>query len=326
MRRLVLAAVLAGAALCAPGVRAADAPIDWPTRPVRVIVPYATGGPSDVLVRLVAPRLAERLGQPVIVENRPGASGNIGTDFVAKSAPDGYTLVIGTNTTAANATLYRNMPFDILTAFAPITTLFRDGNILVVPASSPAKSVAELIALARAKPGTLTYASSGNGTSTHLAGVLLSQAAAVDVVHVPYKGIAAGITDVIGGQVSMMFTSIAIVSPQIRAGTLRALAVTRDRRLPGFPDLPTMSEAGYPGFELTNGWGGVWAPAGTSPAIIRRLHDEIVAILRTPEVRAAFESRSVDPGGDTPDEFQRAIRDDVAKLAIIVRASGATLD
>ena len=326
MRRLVLAALLAGAALCAPGVRAADAIGDWPTRPIRVVVPYATGGPSDVLVRLVAPRLSERLGQPVIVENRPGASGNIGTDFVAKSTPDGYTLVIGTNTTAANATLYRNMPFDILTAFAPITTLFRDGNILVVPASFPAKSVAELVALARAKPGTLTYASSGNGTSTHLAGVLLSQAAAVDVVHVPYKGIAAGITDVIGGQVSMMFTSIAIVSPQIRAGTVRALAVTRDRRLPGFPDLPTMSEAGYPGFELTNGWGGFWAPAGTPPAIIRRLHDEIVAVLRTPEVRAAFESRSVDPGGDTPEEFQRAIRDDVAKLAIIVRASGATLD
>jgi len=326
MRRLVLAALLAGAALCASGVGAADAIGDWPTRPIRVVVPYATGGPSDVLVRLVAPRLSERLGQPVIVENRPGASGNIGTDFVAKSAPDGYTLVIGTNTTAANATLYRSMPFDILTAFAPITTLFRDGNILVVPASFPAKSVAELVALARAKPGTLTYASSGNGTSTHLAGVLLSQAAAVDVVHVPYKGIAAGITDVIGGQVSMMFTSIAIVSPQIRAGTVRALAVTRDRRLPGFPDLPTMSEAGYPGFELTNGWGGFWAPAGTPPAIIRRLHDEIVAILRTPEVRAAFESRSVDPGGDTPEEFQRAIRDDVAKLAIIVRASGATLD
>ena len=326
MRRLVLAALLAGAALCASGVGAADAVGDWPTRPIRVIVPYATGGPSDVLVRLVAPRLSERLGQPVIVENRPGASGNIGTDFVAKSAPDGYTLVIGTNTTAANATLYRNMPFDILTAFAPITTLFRDGNILVVPAAFPAKSVAELVALARAKPGTLTYASSGNGTSTHLAGVLLSQAAAVDVVHVPYKGIAAGITDVIGGQVSMMFTSIAIVSPQIRAGTVRALAVTRDRRLPGFPDLPTMSEAGYPGFELTNGWGGLWAPAGTPPAIVRRLHDEIVAILRTPEVRAAFESRSVDPGGDTPEEFQRAIRDDVAKLAIIVRASGATLD
>jgi len=326
MRRFVLAAVLAGAALWASGVGAEDAIGDWPTRPIRVVVPYATGGPSDVLVRLVAPRLSERLGQPVIVENRPGASGNIGTDFVAKSAPDGYTLVIGTNTTAANATLYRTMPFDILTAFAPITTLFRDGNILVVPASFPARSVAELVALARAKPGTLTYASSGNGTSTHLAGVLLSQAAAVDVVHVPYKGIAAGITDVIGGQVSMMFTSIAIVSPQIRAGTVRALAVTRDRRLPGFPDLPTMSEAGYPGFELTNGWGGFWAPAGTPPAIIRRLHDEIVAILRTPEVRAAFESRSVDPGGDTPEEFQRAIRDDVAKLAIIVRASGATLD
>jgi tripartite-type tricarboxylate transporter receptor subunit TctC len=326
MRRLVLAALLAGAALCVPAVRAADAIGDWPTRPIRVVVPYATGGPSDVLVRLVAPRLSERLGQPVIVENRPGASGNIGTDFVAKSAPDGYTLVIGTNTTAANATLYRNMPFDILTAFAPITTLFRDGNILVVPASFPAKSVTELVALARAKPGTLTYASSGNGTSTHLAGVLLSQAAAIDVVHVPYKGIAAGITDVIGGQVSMMFTSIAIVSPQIRAGTLRALAVTRDRRLPGFPDLPTMGEAGYPGFELTNGWGGFWAPAGTPPAIVRRLHDEIVAILRTPEVRAAFESRSVDPVGDTPEEFQRAIRDDVAKLAIIVRASGATLD
>ena len=327
MRRFVHAALLAGAALLAPDARAADAAVgDWPTRPIRVVVPYATGGPSDVLVRLVAPRLSERLGQPVIVDNRPGASGNIGTDFVAKSAPDGYTLVIGTNTTAANATLFRNMPFDILTAFAPITTLFRDGNILVVPAAFPATSVAELVALARAKPGTLTYASSGNGTSTHLAGVLLSQATGVDIVHIPYKGIAAGITDVIGGQVSMMFTSIAIVSPQIRAGTLRALAVTRDRRLPGFPDLPTMGEAGYPGFELTNGWGGLWAPAGTPPAIIRRLHDEIVAILRLPDVRAAFESRSVDPGGDTPEEFQRAIRNDVAKLAIIVRASGATLD
>ena len=289
-------------------------------------MPYAPGGPSDVLVRIVAPKLSERLGQPVIVENRPGASGNLGTDIVAKSAPDGYTLVIGTNTTAANATLFKNMPFNILTAFEPITTLFRDGNILVVNSALPVNSVSDLVALAKSKPGTLSYASSGNGTSTHLAGVLFTQATSADLTHVPYKGIAPGITDVMGGQVTMMFTSIAIVSPQIKGGKLKALAVTRPQRLKTFPDLPTTAEAGLFGFEATNGWGGFWAPAGTPRPIIDRLHGEIVAILRMPEVREAFESRNVEPGGDTPEEFSRSIRNDVEKLAVIIRSSGATLD
>jgi tripartite-type tricarboxylate transporter receptor subunit TctC len=316
---LALACVLVAPAVAQPAG-------EWPSRPIRVVVPYAVGGPSDVLVRIVAPKLAERLGQPIVVDNRVGASGNIGTDFVAKSAPDGYTLVIGTNTTAANATLFRNLSFDIVRDFAPITTLFRDGNMLVVEPSFAGRSVADLVAMARAKPGALSYASSGNGTSTHLAGVLLTQATKTDITHVPYKGIAAGVTDVMGGQATMMFASIAIVSPQIKGGRLRALAVTRDTRLEAFPDVPTMAEAGFPGFELTNGWGGFWAPAGTPRAIVERLQREVAAVLRTPEIREAFANRNVEPGGEAPDAFARAIATDIQKLAVIVRASGATLD
>jgi tripartite-type tricarboxylate transporter receptor subunit TctC len=313
-------------ALSIVGPAAAQATGEWPQKAIRVVVPYAVGGPSDILVRLVAPKLAERLGQPVVVDNRVGASGNVGTDLVAKSPPDGYTLVIGTNTTAANATLFKSMPFDILRDFAPITTLFRDGNLLLVAPTFPGRTVADLVALAKAKPGTITYASSGNGTSTHLAGVLLTQQSKADITHVPYKGIAAGMTDVMGGQATMMFASIAAATPQVKGGRLRALAVTRDTRLEGLPDVPTMAEAGYPGFEATNGWGGFWAPAGTPKPIVDRLQREVAAILRTPEIREAFASRNVDPGGDTPDEFARAIARDIDKLAAIIKASGATLD
>lgn len=317
---------IGGLALALAGAALAQGTGDWPKHPVRVVVPYAVGGPSDVLVRLVSPKLAERLGQPVVVDNRVGASGNIGTDFVAKSAPDGYTLVIGTNTTAANATLFREMPFDIVRDFAPITTLFRDGNLLVVAPSFPARTVAELVAIAKAQPGTLSYASSGNGTSTHLAGVLLTQATKTDITHVPYKGIAAGVTDVLGGRATMMFASIAVVTPLLKDGRLRALAVTRDTRLAAFPDVPTMSEAGFPGFEATNGWGGFWAPAGTPRAIVDRLHRDIAAVLALPEIREAFASRNVDPGGEPPEAFARQVASDIQKLAVIVKASGATLD
>ena len=299
---------------------------DWPRHAVRIVVPYAVGGPSDVLVRLVSPKLSERLGQPVVVDNRVGASGNIGTDLVAKSPADGYTLVIGTNTTAANATLFRTMPFDIVRDFAPITALFRDANMLVVAPTLSARSVRELVALAKAKPGTLSYASSGNGTSTHLAGVLLTQATGADITHVPYRGIAAGVTDVLAGRATMMFASVAVVTPLVKEGRLRAIAVTRDSRVPAFPDVPTMTEAGFPGFEATNGWGGFWAPAGTPKPVVDRLYREIAAVLASAEVREAFASRNVEPGGDTPEAFARAVASDIQKLAVIVRASGATLD
>ena len=299
---------------------------DWPRHAVRIVVPYAVGGPSDVLVRLVSPKLSERLGQPVVVDNRVGASGNIGTDLVAKSPADGYTLVIGTNTTAANATLFRTMPFDIVRDFAPITALFRDANMLVVAPTLSARSVRELVALAKAQPGTLSYASSGNGTSTHLAGVLLTQATGADITHVPYKGIAAGVTDVLAGRATMMFASVAVVTPLVKEGRLRAIAVTRDSRVPAFPDVPTMTEAGFPGFEATNGWGGFWAPAGTPKPVVDRLYREIAAVLASAEVREAFASCNVEPGGDTPEAFARAVASDIQKLAVIVRASGATLD
>ena len=317
---LALACMLAGPAVAQPAG-------EWPSRPIRVVVPYAVGGPSDVLVRIVAPKLAERLGQPIVVDNRVGASGNIGTDFVAKSAPDGYTLVIGTNTTAANATLFRNLPFDIVRDFAPVTTLFRDGNILVVKPSFAGRSVAELVAIARAKPGTLSYASSGNGTSTHLAGVLLTQATKTDITHVPYKGIAAGVTDVMGGQRD---DDVRVDRDRVAADQGRAPArARRDAR---------HAAGGVPA--TCRRWPRPASPASSSPMAgaasgrppARRDRSSSACSARSrrccarPEIREAFANRNVEPGGEAPEAFARAIATDIQKLAVIVRASGATLD
>jgi tripartite-type tricarboxylate transporter receptor subunit TctC len=322
VRALACSAALSVAAILCTGAHAQAA---WPERPVRIIVPYLAGGPADTGARLVAQGLTERLGQPFVIDNRPGAGGNIGSEAIARAAPDGYTLGIGGSTTGANVGLYKTLPYDPLKSFATISIHYRDANILVVQPSAPVNSVSDLIALAKAKPGELTYSSSGNGTSTHLAGALFNSMAGVNVTHVPYKGVPPAIADVIGGQVTMMFASSTIVAPQVRAGRLKALAVTGLKRLPAFPDVPTMSEAGLPGFEATT-WTGLMAPAGTPPAIIERLHREVVAVLNSPQVRGAMEAQGFEVIGSTPAEMQELIRSDIEKWGGMLRAIGAKVE
>jgi tripartite-type tricarboxylate transporter receptor subunit TctC len=318
-RRLALAAFALLAA--APSLHAQD----YPTKPVQVIVPYLAGGPADTAARIVAQGLTERMGQPFVVVNKPGAGGNIGHEAIAQAPHDGYTLGIGGSTTGANVGLYPTLPYDPVKSFAPISIHYRDANILVVHPSSPINSVADLIAAAKAKPGELTFSSSGNGTSTHLSGELFNKMAGVKMTHVPYKGVPPAIADVIGGQVTMMFASSTIVAPQIRAGKLKAIAVTSLKRLPAFPDLQTISEAGLPGFEATT-WTGLMAPAGTPPAIIAKLNREVVAVLNSPEVRGKLEGQGFEVVASTPDEMLALIKDDIEKWGGLFRSLGTTVN
>jgi len=297
----------------------------YPNRPVRIIVPYLAGGPADTATRVVAQGLQERLGQPFVVDNRAGAGGNIGSELIAKAAPDGYTLGIGGNPTGGNVALYKTLPYDPLKSFATISVHYSDANILVVAPNSPIHSVAELIALAKKKPNELTFSSSGNGTSTHLSGALFNSLAGVQITHVPYKGVPPAITDVMGGQVTLMFASASIVSPYIKSGRLKGLAVTGTKRLPIFPDIPTVSEAGLPGFEAIS-WTGLMAPAGTPPEIIAKLHAGVVATLTSPQVRSSMEGQGFEVVAGTPAEMQEQIRSDIDKWGDLIRATGAKVD
>jgi tripartite-type tricarboxylate transporter receptor subunit TctC len=297
----------------------------YPARTVQIIVPYLAGGPADTATRLVAQALGERLGQPFVVMNKPGAGGNLGSEQLAQSVADGYTLGIGGSTTGANVGLYPTLPYDPLKSFAAISIHYRDANILVVHPTSPVNSVRDLIALAKSKPDGLTFSSSGNGTSTHLAGALFNKMAGVRITHVPYKGVPPAITDVMGGQVTMMFASSTIVAPHIKAGKLKAIAVTSLKRLPAFPDLPTISEAGLDGFEATT-WTGLMAPAGTPKEVIDQLNREVVAALSRPEVRGRLEGQGFEVVGGTPAQMQAQIRDDIEKWGGLFRATGAKVD
>jgi len=257
----------------------------WPSKPIRYIVPFAPGGTTDILARTVGDKLAIALGQPVVIENKPGAGGGVGAEITAKSAPDGYTIMGGTiSTHAINASLYKSLPYDPVRDFAPIVLVARVPNMLVVHPDVPAKNVAELVALLRANPGKYTFASAGNGTSQHLSGELFKSMAGAEMQHVPYKGSPPALQDVMGGQVSMTFDNITTAWPLAKGGKLRALAVTTAKRSAIAPDVPTLAEAGLPGFEVGS-WQGVFAPAGTPPDIVKRLNAEIVKILNTPDVR-----------------------------------------
>ncbi len=297
----------------------------YPAKPVQIIVPYLAGGPADTVARLVAQGLAERTGQPFVVINRPGAGGNIGHEAIAHAAPDGYTLGVGGSTTGANVGLYPVLPYDPIKSFAPISIHYRDANILVVRADSSLKSVADVIALAKAKPGQLNFSSSGNGTSTHLSGELFNKMAGIQITHVPYKGVPPAIADVIGGQVTMMFASSTIVAPQIKAGKLRALGVTSLKRLPAFPDVPTIAEAGLAGFEATT-WTGLMAPAGTSPAVVAKLNTDVVAVLGSPAVRGKLEEMGFEVVPSTPDEMLALIREDIDKWGGLFRSLGTKVN
>jgi tripartite-type tricarboxylate transporter receptor subunit TctC len=261
-----------------------------------------------------------------VVDNKPGAGGNIGSDIVAKSAPDGYTLVMGTvGTHAINASLYKKMPYDHIKDFVPVSLVALVPNILVVHPSVPANSVKELIAYAKANPGKLNFASSGNGTSIHLSGELFKTTAGVEMTHVPYKGSAPAVTDLLGGQVQLMFDNMPSALPHVKAGKLKALGVTTAKRFPAAPDIPAIAEAGVPGYEASS-WFGVLAPAGTPKEIVNKLSSEIAKILQTPEIKERLLSQGAEPVGNTPDQFAAFIKAETAKWAKVVKESGATVD
>jgi tripartite-type tricarboxylate transporter receptor subunit TctC len=320
-RTALFAAIAAGLILAAPA-RAAD----YPSRVISLVVAFPPGGPSDVLARIVGKKMEQLLGQPIIIENRPGAGGNIAADSVAHATADGYTLLMGNNSIlATNEALYKHLTYNPGKDFLPITLIGTQANILVVNPEVPAHSLKELIALAQAQSGKINFASSGYGAAAHLAGELFKTEAGVNVVHVPYKGAAPALQDVIAGHVQMMFATAASVVGHIANGKVRALAVTTLKRTQILPNLPTMDEAGLKGFEAST-WHGLVAPAGTPPQIIAKLHDVAVAALRDPGVQESLGRLGVDIVGDTPQEFGAYIKAEIPKWTAIVKASGATMD
>jgi len=320
-----ISAVLTGIAISFLATCATSAS-EYPDHPVTVIVAFTPGGPSDVLARVLGARLHELLGQPFVVENRPGAGGNIAAEAVANAAPDGYTLLMGNNgILATNVSLYKKLNYDPEKDFLPISLIGRQANILVVNPAVEAHSMAELIALARSRPGRLNFASSGFGTAAHLAGELFKEATKVDIVHVAYKGAAPALQDVVAGHVDMMFATAASVVGLIRDGKVRALAVTTPKRTAVLPDLPTVAELGIPGFDATT-WHGLVAPAGTSNEVIGTLHFATVTALNDPAVRKSLMDLGVDIMGSTPKEFDAYIKAEIPKWAAVVKASGANLE
>jgi tripartite-type tricarboxylate transporter receptor subunit TctC len=320
LRLLAVALVIA---TVTPSIALAQA---YPSKPIRLVVPFPAGGSLDVIARAIGQKLSEAWGQPVIVDNRPGAGGNIGADLVAKSAPDGYTVLEGAlSTHAVNVSLYAKLPYDPIKDFAPITLVAVTPNVLVLNPSVPANSVKELIAYAKANPGKLSFGSGSNGSAGHLAGELFKIDAGVDMVHVPYKGAAPAMQDLLGGQIQLMFDNLANSMQQVRAGKLKALAVTTQQRSPLVPDLPTLAEAGVPGFDISTWWG-FMAPAGTPSYIIAKWNTEVTRILRTPEMKAVFALQGAEPAPDTPEQFASFIKSEIPKYAKIVKESGAKVD
>ncbi|HVO89531.1 MAG TPA: tripartite tricarboxylate transporter substrate binding protein [Casimicrobiaceae bacterium] len=317
--RFVLVALL----LCALSADASAA--DYPTRPIRLIVPFAAGGGNDTVARLVGQALAARLGQPVVIDNRAGAGGVVGAEAAAKAAPDGYTLFLGgVGSHAINPNLHADLPYDPIRDFAPVSLLASAPLILVVHPSVPAHSVQELIAFARAQPGKLNYASNGNGSSSQLAAVMFASLAKIDMVHIPYKGLAPALTDLLSGRDQLMFSSMVAILPHINAGKLRPLAVTSSKRVALFPDVPTVAEAGLAGYE-TSSWYGILAPAGTPPEVVSRLHDEIVQVLAQDDVRTALAREGAEPVGDTPEQFGAFIRAEKQRMGDVIRSGNIKL-
>ena len=298
----------------------------WPSRAVRIVVPFGPGGSADFVGRLLGQRLTETLGQPVIVENRPGAGAMLGNEVVAKSPPDGYTLTIGTlGPFAVNQSLFRKVPYDSQRDFAPITLTGASSHVLVVHPAMPVKSMTDLIALAKQRPGQMTFASSGIGNATHLTGELFKSMAGLDVVHVPYKGGGAAVADLIGGHVAFSFASMPSAMPHVRAGRLRALAVAPAQRVSTAPELPTVAESGLPGFSSED-WQGVLAPAKTPQDIVMRLNGEIHKVLGAPEVREKLDAQGFQVRLSTPQQFADLIRSESAKWATIVKEANIRID
>ena len=293
----------------------------YPARPVRLVVPSAPGGGTDITARIMAPKLGEFLGQQVVVENRAGAGTMIGGEVVARAAPDGYTLLMGISTLAINPAMYRKVPYDALKDFAPITQAVSLPNILVTHPSLPVRTVKDLVAFAKARPGQIQFASAGIGTNPHLAAELFLSMAGLKMLHVPYKGSGAGVIDVIAGHVPVMTPSILTGLPHAKAGRLRALGVTSARRAGGAPEIPTIAEAGVPGYEAVQ-WFGILAPAGTPRAVIERVHREAVRVLQNAEVKERLQADGADPVAGTPEEFAAFLRAETVKWAKVVKAVG----
>ncbi|HEX4779119.1 MAG TPA: tripartite tricarboxylate transporter substrate binding protein [Usitatibacter sp.] len=318
--------LLACAAACLAFAIPALGQSPYPSKPIHFVVPYPAGGPLDVIARLVGQRVSESVKQPIIVDNKPGAGGNIGAEAVAKSPPDGYTLLMGAVAThAINPTLYASIPYDAQKDFIPVTQIASTPNVLVVNPSLPVHDVHEFIAYAKAHPGKLNFGSGSTGSAGHLAGELFKSLAGVDMTHVPYKGAAPAMNDLIGGQIQLMFDNLASSLSQIRAGKVRALAVTTAKRTQLAPELPTIAESGLPGFDI-NTWFGLFVPAATPAPVVQRLHDEFVKALEAPEVRARMLALGAEPVGNTPEQFAQYIRSEAAKYAKLVKASGAKVD
>jgi len=299
---------------------------DYPSRPITLVVGFPPGGASDILARIVGNKLSSLLGQPVVIDNRPGAGGNVAGEVVAHAAPDGYTLLLGNNAIlATNASLYKNVGFDAEKDFAPITLIGTQANVLVVNLDLPAHSLAELIALAKARPGKLNFASSGYGLAAHLAGELFKTEAHIDIVHVPYKGSAPALQDVIAGQDQMMFATTSGAMGVIKGGQVRPLAVTTLKRTASLPDIATIDELAIKGFDATT-WHGLVAPAGTPQPIIETLHRASVEALNDPGVRHSLDELGVDIVGDTPEQFGAYIKSEIPKWAAVIKASGAKLE
>jgi tripartite-type tricarboxylate transporter receptor subunit TctC len=315
---------------CALLVLAATLPADghaqaWPGKPVTLVVPFPAGGTTDVLARSLADPLSKALGQPVIVESKPGAGATIGADFVAKARPDGYTLLVGAVHHTIATSVYRKLPYDFQKSFAPVTTIALVPNVLTINASTPARNVAELLALGKNAKDKLTYGSNGNGTAQHLIGTQFESLAGIGLVHVPYKGSGPLTTDLLGGQVMMSFDTVTPVLAHIKAGKLRALAVTTGKRSSALPDVPTLAEAGLKGLDIGT-WFGLLAPTGTPREIVARLSAESMKIIQSPEFRKRMEEIGAEPIGNTPDQMAAQIRDDTEKFARLVRDAKVTIE
>ena len=320
-----LPAVLGLGAL-APAAHAQTPEANWPSKPIRWIVPFPPGGAMDAIARTLGEKVARTLGQPFVIENRPGAGGNIGADFLAKSPADGYTLMITSIGMATNKPLYRKLSYDPIKDFAPVGVLAVVPNILVTNATQPQiKSVADVVAAAKAAPGKLTYASAGNGTSIHLAGEVFTSLAGVDMLHIPYKGSGPAVSDLLGGQVNYMFDSITSARPHIQSGKLRALAVTTARRSTSMPDVPTMEEAGIKGYEVSP-WFAAFVPAGTPPAIVKKLNQTFVAAMKQPDVIERFQAIGAEVVGSTPEEAARHLQTESQRWTRLINERGIHMD
>lgn len=304
---------------------AAAAQSQYPSRPLRIIVPQSPGASTDLTARLIGQRLSEAVKQPVVVDNRPGAGSIHGTDIVAKATPDGYTLLVVASSISINPSIYAKLPYDTLRDLAPVTQLSAFPNMLVVHPSVPVKSVQDLIALAKAKPGQLNYASAGSGTGTHLSAELFKGMTGVDMVHVPYKGGGPAVIALVGGQVQLMFGTTVALLPQVRAGKLRAIAVTTAKRTPAAPDVPTIAESGVPGFDH-GPWNALFTTGRTPEPIVARLNREVVQILHAPEVKAMFMKEGAEPVGNSPAEFAAVLKSEIVKWAKVVKAAGIKAD